>query len=119
MSDRELQKTIFSPGRINGAAPSENTYYVLVLFDISNQKKYRLLLKTIKQYGIRAQKSVFEGQLTLSQYKALVHAIDALMAAPSFFDGNDVVRIYKIAGSCEVTAFGRFDSYILERNIFL
>ena len=34
------EKTELSLGRITGAVPAENRYYVLILFDISETKKY-------------------------------------------------------------------------------
>ncbi len=32
-------------GKIRGSSPAEDRYYVVVLFDISNQKKYRRIIK--------------------------------------------------------------------------
>ncbi|NHM16474.1 CRISPR-associated endonuclease Cas2 [Eggerthellaceae bacterium zg-887] len=117
MGDR-LKKTEFAPGRITGASPSENRYYVLILFDISNQKKYRALVKILKRYGLRIQKSVFEAQLKTPQIRDLVLSIEALMGSERFYDPGDNVRVYKIAGNCDVVAFGSCGTSILEENIF-
>ena len=114
-----MDKTEVSVGKTAGASPAESTYYVLVLFDISDAKKYRNLMRLLKRYGTRIQKSVFEGQLRRSQIKELVGAIEKLMGSARFYNADDNVRIYKIASSCEVTVFGRYESNLTEENIFL
>ncbi len=63
MTGSSLQTTTLSLGRIAGASPAENRYYVLVMFDIADPKKYRLLMRILKRYATRIQKSVFEAQL--------------------------------------------------------
>lgn len=110
--------TELTPGKLSGASPSDCRYYILVLFDISNPKKYRILVKLLKQYCVRVQKSVFEGQLKSAQIRKLSDSIERLMAVEYYFDSNDNVRIYKIAGNCNLTVFGVYTSTIMEENIF-
>ena len=110
--------TELTPGKLSGASPSDHRYYTLVLFDISNPKKYRMLVKLLKQYCVRIQKSVFEGQLKSAQIRELVYSIDRLMAAERYYDPNDNIRVYKIAGNCNLTVFGAYTSTIMEENIF-
>lgn len=111
--------TELAPGKLAGASPSDHRYYTLVFFDISNPKKYRKLTKLLKQYCIRIQKSVFEGQLKASQIRELVYAIERLMAMESYYDSNDSIRVYKVAGNCNLTVFGAYANTIMEENIFL
>jgi hypothetical protein len=39
------------------------------------------------------------------------------MAAEKFFNSSDSVRVYKIAGNCDVTVYGSYQNNILEENI--
>lgn len=108
-----------SPGRIAGASPATAEDYVLVMFDISSQKKYRMLVKTLKKYGRRVQKSVFEAQLTKAKFKALEKSVFALMSNDGFYDESDSVRIYRIAGNCDSVVYGSYGSAIVEENVIL
>ena len=114
-----MDKTQIAVGKTTGASPAESAYYVLVLFDISDAKKYRKLIGILKRYGTRVQKSVFEAQIKMSQIKELAGAIEHLMLSARFYNVDDNVRIYKVAGNCEVTIFGRYESNLTEENIFL
>ena len=114
----QAHKETFSVGRQAGASPSEHRYYVLILFDISSQKKYRLLMKLLKRYGIRIQKSVFEAQLKASQIKKLTASAKRLMSSQRYYDPDDKMRIYKIAGNCEVTVFVAHEGSTVEQNVF-
>jgi CRISPR-associated protein Cas2 len=119
MMDRRQIKSELSLGRIVGDSPADARYYVLVLFDISSQKKYRILMKTIRRYCSRIQKSVFEAYLRPAQIKELTNAIERTMCSELFYDPNDSVRIYRMSGSCAATTFGTHKSEIVEENIFL
>lgn len=111
-------RSVFSVGRDAGASPSEHRYYVLVMFDISSPKKYRLLIRLLGKYGTRIQKSVFEAQLKMTQIKNLIFLLDKLMNAQQYYNPNDNIRIYKISGNCDVTVFGSCNHLMTEQNIF-
>ena len=124
MEDRQnvtvsLEISNISHGKSSGASPADDRYYVVVFFDISDSKKYRSLVKILKSYGSRIQKSVFEAQLKRSQIKELLESIEKLMSLEKSFNESDNVRIYKISGGCDVTVFGVYESNILEENIFI
>lgn len=118
MGEGKLQESHVSPAKLRGASPSEDQYYFLVLYDISEAKKARLLVKILNHYGVRVQKSVFEGHVRQSQAKDMLKEIRRLMASERFFDPDDNVRIYRIAGECELCVFGEYESQDLEENIF-
>lgn len=120
MSDGNDDKTLTRsfPGKIKGASPSEDRYYVIVLFDISDAKKYRLLLKILLKYSSRVQKSVFEASLRNSQIKDMVGSIERLMASARYSNPQDKVRVYKIAGDCEMVVFGTCENANLSDDIF-
>ena len=114
-----LSKTEVSLGRIAGSSPSDNTYYVVILFDISEPKKYRLLIKILNRYATRIQQSVFEGQLKQSQIKNLLKSLEKLMSSTRFYNEDDNVRVYKISGNCTATILGDYQSSLQEENIFI
>ena len=116
--ENSLRKTELSPGKVGGASPAEDRFYVMVLFDISDQKKYRILIKILNRYCMRVQKSVFEAQLKMSQIRQLTNSVERLMSSTCFFAPEDNVRIYRISGNCTATVFGECKSNLIEENIF-
>jgi CRISPR-associated protein Cas2 len=114
-----LKKTELSINKRPGSSPAEDYYYVLLFFDISEPKKYRQLIKILKSYSFRIQKSVFEAHLKSKQFLDAVSKIRSLMNSERFYNPNDNIRIYKIFGSCYLTVFGEYESTIPEANIFL
>lgn len=105
--------------RVEAASPSEHRYYVLVLFDIADSKKYSRLIKVIKRYCTRIQKSVFEAYLRQSQIAELENAIKRIMCSMRYYSSSDRVRIYKLSGKPCVTIFGEYDPIGIEDNIFV
>lgn len=73
---------------------------VLIIYDIIDNKKRLKLAKFLQGYGVRVQKSAFEAKLTRKQYEKLLQKI------PSYCTDEDTVRVYKIIGKSQVTAFG-------------
>ena len=105
--------------RIEGSSPAEHRYYVLVLFDIADVKKYGKLIKVIKRYCMRIQKSVFEAYLHRRQISELEESVRKLMCSQKYFNPEDRVRIYKLSGSPCVTVFGAYESAGIEENVFV
>lgn len=107
--------------RIDGAVPAENKCYVLVMFDISDAKKYSILTKLFKRYGYRIQNSVYEGYVKMSAYKELVRGVDRIMGGERFYNSNDRVRIYRMTGSCSALVYGPCsdECSACEENVFL
>lgn len=46
-----LRKSERSFGRTLGPSPSENKFYILVMFDIASRRKYTLLVRLLKRYS--------------------------------------------------------------------
>lgn len=105
----ELEKADISLGRITGPSPSEGRCYVMVMFDITNVKKYARVTKLLKRYCYRIQNSVYEGYLKPSEYRSLVDGMERLMGSERYFDAADRVRIYRLTGSCNAIVFGPCD----------
>lgn len=105
--------------RIEGPSPAEHRYYVLVLFDIGDAKKYGRLIKVIKSYCTRIQKSVFEAYLRNRQIESLEKEIAAIMLSDRYYSPDDRVRIYALSGKPNVTIFGEYDRIGIDEIIFL
>jgi len=75
--------------------------YVLIIYDIVDNKKRLAFAKKLNGYEFRVQKSAFEAMITESLYRKLIDEI------PRMIDKElDSVRVYKIRGSGEVNLFG-------------
>lgn len=92
--------------RYSGASPSESKFYVLVMFDISNRKKYSLLTKLLKRYCRRVQNSVYESYLRQSDIRKLTEGVERLMESEKYFNPADRLRIYRMSGLCSAVVFG-------------
>lgn len=116
-----LKKTEKSYNRIEGCVPAESKCYVLIMFDISDVKKYTVLTKLFKRHGYRIQNSVYEGYVKPADYRDLVSQVEKIMGGKRFYDPEDRVRIYRITGSCSALIYGPCsDEYnLLEENLFL
>ena len=116
-----LKKKEKSYGRIEGSIPAESKCYVLIMFDISDIKKYKVITKLFKQYGYRIQNSVYEGYLKPADYRNITASIEKIMSKKRFFNPEDRVRVYRITGSCSAVIYGPCsDEYdLLEENVFL
>lgn len=116
-----LSKTDLALGRITGASPSENKYYALVMFDISEIRKYTLLTRLLKRYCFHIQNSVYEAYLRPSDLRELVASIEKLMASERYFNPDDRVRVYRMSGGCSAVVYGPCgdDGALLEENLFI
>ena len=75
--------------------------YVLIIYDIVDNKKRLDFAKKLNGYGFRVQKSAFEAMITENLYRKLLAEIPHLIDNTS-----DTVRVYKIRGMGEVKLFG-------------
>ena len=71
--------------------------YVLIIYDIVDNKKRLAFAKKLNGYGFRVQKSAFEAMITESLYRKLIDEISRMIDKEL-----DSVRVYKIRGSGEV-----------------
>lgn len=75
--------------------------YILVIYDIINNKRRTKFAKAMEGYGMRVQKSCFEAYLTTALYDKIIKEI------PDHIDlKEDSVRVYRMVGAGEVTLFG-------------
>ena len=81
--------------------PDNDKVFVLVIYDIIDNKKRLKLSKLLLGYGFRIQKSAFEAVITKKKYKELISRL------PAFAGTDDSIRVYKIIGRGQVVTFGR------------
>lgn len=70
--------------------------YLVVTYDIANNKRRYRIDKTLKGYGERVQKSVFECRLTESQNLELRERLRPLMNLK-----EDHIRYYELCSRCQ------------------
>ena len=84
----------------------ENSYskkvFVLIIYDIIDNKRRTKFAKEMCGYGFRVQKSAFEALLGEAQLRTLEGSIDRLINP-----AEDSVRIYSITGYGQVRLFGQ------------
>ena len=88
--------------------------YVLIIYDIVDNKKRLAFSKKLNGYGFRVQKSAFEAMITENLYRKLIDEISKLIDKEL-----DSVRVYKIRGSGEVNLFGVSSAIADEEVIFI
>lgn len=70
--------------------------FVLIAYDIESDRTRRRVAETLEGYGQRVQRSVFECDLTHSQYEELRATLDALYGDTA----TDSIRCYRLCGKC-------------------
>lgn len=75
--------------------------FVLIIYDIVDNKKRLRLSKLLLGYGFRIQKSAFEAVITKKKYKELLERL------PAYTSSEDSIRVYKIIGKGQVVYFGK------------
>ena len=76
--------------------------FILIIYDIVDNKRPTKFAKLLEGYGKRVQKSAFEAMLSEKNYYKLIDQI------PAYIDrnGEDSVRVYKITGKGKVKSWG-------------
>ncbi|RRD93721.1 CRISPR-associated endonuclease Cas2 [Clostridiales bacterium COT073_COT-073] len=88
--------------------------YVLVIYDITDNKRRTKFAKYLNGYGFRVQKSAFEAKIEMVLYRKLLKEITKYIDTE-----EDSVRIYKIIGSGEVTLYGNNLEVVAEEFLII
>lgn len=75
-------------------------FLVLIIYDISDNKRRNKMAHYLESFGFRVQKSAFEAILNKKLYEKLLREITY------YIDTDDNVRVYKINGHGEIKTFG-------------
>lgn len=84
-----------------GQEEKSDKVFVLIIYDIIDNKQRVKLAKFLQGYGFRIQKSAFEAIITKSKYQKLLAGIK------NYVGPEDSVKVYKIIGQGQVTSFGK------------
>ncbi len=78
--------------------------FILVSYDIPDDRRRVRLAKVLRDYGERVQYSVFECALTQAQITRLLLEIRGVME-----EGADSVRVYRLCATCagQIQALGQ------------
>jgi CRISPR-associated protein Cas2 len=71
--------------------------YLVISYDIQNDRCRTKMHKTLKNYGAWIQYSVFECDLTQAQYLRLRHQLGQLVDP----EGDDSLRLYLLCEQCK------------------
>lgn len=80
---------------------SSDNVFVLIIYDIIDNKKRLKLSKMLLGYGFRIQKSAFEAIVPKRKYQELLERL------PAYTSAEDSIRVYKIIGKGQVVSFGK------------
>ena len=82
----------------------DNRYIVLVIYDISNNKRRLEMVHCLEKYATRVQKSAFEGLMTPVQYEKM-----SIRASRIILPEEDSLRIYLLYDHTKVKSWGHGD----------
>ena len=91
----------------------ERRYFVVICYDIYDNKRRRNFVKFASRYALRVQRSVFEGKLSKNKYEDLISKVVYHIA------DEDNVRVYRISGNGEVKTWGNVDIPEVEEVIII
>lgn len=91
----------------------ETRYFVVICYDIYNNKRRNKFAKYLERFSLRVQRSVFEGELSKKKYEKLICGID------KYIKEEDNVRVYKINGNGSVKVWGSVGAVSVEEVIVI
>lgn len=81
--------------------PDSGNCFVVAAYDISSTKKRNAVIKVLKSYGFRIQKSVFEAEIPKNRLDRLCASL-----TPLIDEDTDSIRIYAMTRDCFVWTIG-------------
>lgn len=84
-------------------AEERRKYLVVIIYDISDNKRRTAFAKYLKGFGVRVQKSAFECILPNAKYEKLIKGI------PHFIENDDLIRVYKLTSNADIRVWGSVD----------
>ena len=98
---------VFDDGRLRG-----NNYFLLVIYDISDNRRRNKLSGLLESYGVRVQNSAFECFLAKNEIN------DLLKRAVRIIDiAQDSLRLYRLNNNDIMKAYGKTD--ITKEQLFI
>lgn len=91
----------------------ERRYIVLVIYDITDDRRRTRMVKCLERYGIRVQKSAFEVFLTEKKYERMMELTSGLIDPVT-----DSLQVYLLANHTSVRSWGIGDRHVEDVVIF-
>lgn len=91
----------------------DDRIFVLIIYDIVDNKRRLKFAKFLLSYGFRVQKSAFEAFVSHYKCKRLIERI------PLFVAKGDSIRLYKLTGKGQVMAWGEESPMDLEEIVVI
>ncbi|MGI6450492.1 MAG: CRISPR-associated endonuclease Cas2 [Desulfitobacteriia bacterium] len=92
---------------------AKRKYLVVVIYDIMDNKRRNKLVKYLKGFGFRVQRSAFECIIDKNKYQKLVDGI------PKYLAKEDLLRIYRLAGYADVKMWGQVGETEIEEVVIV
>lgn len=87
--------------------------HILVIYDVSDNKKRRNVVKVLNGYGTRVQKSAYECIITNAMSAALEKKLARII------DKTDSVRIYHLSTGAIIKSFGLENNVVYGSELYL
>ncbi len=88
-------------------------HLTLIIYDISQTKERNKMVKFLKRYGIRVQKSAFEAVLSNAKFEKLLKEIEFILPKTE----SDCIKIYRLKGVSETYSYGSQIDYEGEEDV--
>ncbi|RME50860.1 MAG: CRISPR-associated endonuclease Cas2 [Caldilineae bacterium] len=90
--------------------------FILVSYDIPDNKRRNKIAKILEGYGDRVQYSVFECNLSARQFEALLKELKQTAS-----DAEDSIRAYRLCAACakSVQTLGRAEPPQEDPNVYI
>ena len=88
----------------------------VIAYDIKNDKVRNKIFRTLRSYGIHAEKSVFECQMTITSLESLKRSLLKLMNPET-----DILKIYRLTASTAeaIFSFGKVLDEVPTENFII
>ena len=91
----------------------ERRHIVVVIYDITDDRRRTRMVKCLERYGIRVQKSAFEAFFTEKKYEHMMELTSGLIDP-----ATDSLRVYLLANHTSVRSWGIGDRHVEDVVIF-
>ena len=90
------------------------TYFLLIIYDIVDNKRRTKLARTLEGFGVRVQFSAFECHLVLSEINELNKKIKPLID-----ESEDSLRVYRMPSTTKIDTMGRMGRTYAEEVVII
>ena len=84
----------------------EKIYTIIIIYDITDNKRRTRMAKFLEGYGVRVQKSAFEARLTKVRYTAMLRRAEKIID-----NETDSLRTYLLPNNTQINSCGAEPNY--------